>query len=115
MWRLVRKIQVLMGLLTILSVSAFTVPAMAANGAVIFMYHRFGENDWPTTSIRLEQFDAHLQEIARGGYTVLPIPEIIDALQNGRDAEKAKGHVERPIINALSTGPLTIGGDVGLV
>lgn len=85
MWRLVRKIQVLMGLLTILSVSAFTVPATAANGAVIFMYHRFGENDWPTTSIRLEQFDAHLQEIARGGYTVLPIPEIIDALQNGRD------------------------------
>jgi peptidoglycan/xylan/chitin deacetylase (PgdA/CDA1 family) len=81
---LVSKFQVLLGALVVLTVSAFTAPAIAANGAVVFMYHRFGENDWPTTSIRLEQFKAHLQEIARGGYTVLPIPEIIDALQNGR-------------------------------
>ncbi len=48
------------------------------------MYHRFGEDDIPVTNIRLEQFEAHLDELKTGGYTVLPVPEIVAALKTGK-------------------------------
>jgi peptidoglycan/xylan/chitin deacetylase (PgdA/CDA1 family) len=55
--------------------------AHAGNSAVIFMYHRFGEDEHPSTSIKLEQFEAHLAELKSGGYTVKALPDIIKALQ----------------------------------
>lgn len=60
-------------------------PADAADSAVVLMYHRFGESGTPATNIALDQFDAHLEEIAKQGYTVLPIPEILAALKTGRE------------------------------
>ena len=59
--------------------------AMAAKSAVIFMYHRFGETDYPTTNITIEQFEAHITELKNGGYTVMALPDIIAALVEGRD------------------------------
>lgn len=53
----------------------------AQDGAVIIMYHRFGENRYPSTNIALDQFEAHLEEIANGSYTVLPLPDIIAAFR----------------------------------
>ena len=50
--------------------------------AVILMYHRFGEDDLPNSSIQLEQFEAHLEELKSGGYTVLPLTRIVTALRN---------------------------------
>ncbi len=52
--------------------------------AVIVMYHRFGERDYPATNITIGQFEAHLRELASGGYTVLPVAEIINAVRGGR-------------------------------
>ncbi len=49
--------------------------------AVVVMYHRFGESVHPSTNIRLEQFEAHLAELAKPEYTVLPIPEIVARLK----------------------------------
>lgn len=53
------------------------------NGAVLLMYHRFGEDSLPSTSVRLEQFEAHLAELAAGRYHVMPLPEIVARLRNG--------------------------------
>ncbi len=53
-------------------------------GAVVLMYHRFGEDNTPSTSIRLAQFEAHLAELRQPQYTVLPIPEILAALREGQ-------------------------------
>ena len=58
-------------------------PAMAGNSAVIFMYHRFGEGDYPSTSITIPQFEAHLAELKAGGYTVMPLPDMVDSLKTG--------------------------------
>ena len=58
--------------------------AVAADSAVVFMYHRFGEPSFPATNIRLDQFQAHLDELASGEYTVLPVPEIVAAIKAGR-------------------------------
>ncbi len=63
------------------------VPAVASAGessAVVLMYHRFGETDYPSTNIRIEQFEAHLAELAGGAYQILPLPEITAALTSGR-------------------------------
>lgn len=58
--------------------------AAAAESASIVMYHRFGEDRHPSTSIRLEQFEAHLAELINGDYWVLPLPDIVAALRAGR-------------------------------
>ncbi len=59
-------------------------PALLDSGAVVLVYHRFGESDFPSTNITLEQFEAHLQVLTSGGYRVLPLPEIVAALAEGR-------------------------------
>jgi len=56
-------------------------PVIAAESAVIVMYHRFGENTHPSTNIRIDQFEAHLAELAKPKYTVLPLPEIVARLR----------------------------------
>lgn len=57
--------------------------AGSAQAAVVFMYHRFGEHRYPSTSVRLEQFDAHLQHLEAAGYRVWPLAEIARHLQQG--------------------------------
>lgn len=57
--------------------------ALAENSAVVLMYHRFGEGKYPSTSITIAQFEAHIRELKSGAYTVLPVPEIIEALRRG--------------------------------
>jgi len=47
------------------------------------MYHRFGDSDHVQTNVRIEQFEAHLAEIAAGPYKVLPVPEILARLRAG--------------------------------
>ncbi len=59
-------------------------PAAAADSAVILIYHRFGETSFPSTNIRLDQLEAHIAELTSGPYTVLPVPEIVSAIREGR-------------------------------
>lgn len=63
--------------------------ALAAEGgsgasAVVFAYDRFGEDQSPSISIRLDQFEAHLEELTSGDYEVLPLPRILEALRTGK-------------------------------
>ena len=52
-------------------------------GAVVLMYHRFGESRYPSTNITIEQLEAHIEELKSGPYHVLPVADIIDALKLG--------------------------------
>ena len=62
-----------------------TTHCLAADqNAVVFMYHRFGESDFPATNIRLDQFDQHLALLEQGGYQVWPLEKIIDHLRNNQ-------------------------------
>lgn len=82
-----------------LSFAAAAPPACAQSRAeesrshaALFIYHRFGEANAPSTSIRLDQFDGHLQELRDGGYNVLPLADIVKALQAGETlADKTVG------------------------
>ena len=57
---------------------------MPAQAAVIFMYHHFGRSDLPSTNVRLEQFEAHLNYLQRAGYQILPLEEIVRSLRQHR-------------------------------
>ncbi|MCG6911267.1 MAG: polysaccharide deacetylase family protein [Deltaproteobacteria bacterium] len=50
--------------------------------AVVLMYHKFGEDRYPSTSVSLEQFHAHLEYLATNGFHVLPLEEIVTAYRN---------------------------------
>ena len=51
--------------------------------AVIFVYQRIGDDSLPQSSISLDRFREHIKELKTGGYNVLPLPKIIDALKDG--------------------------------
>lgn len=51
--------------------------------ASVIMYHRFGESQFPSTNVTMEQFTAHVEELKSGGYNVASLPDIIAALKNG--------------------------------
>ncbi len=53
------------------------------SAAVALMYHRFGEDGIPSTNIRVEQFERHLQILADGGYRVVPLSQVVAALRAG--------------------------------
>ncbi len=47
------------------------------SSAVVFMYHRFGDERYPSTNIRLEQFEKHLEYIEKNKFNVWPLSEIV--------------------------------------
>lgn len=66
--------------------------ARAADSAVIIMYHRFGEEKYPSTNTTLAQLEDHIGELTSGRYAVLPVRRIVEDLQAGRPLpERAVG------------------------
>ena len=57
--------------------------AFAADYATVLMYHRFGEDKYPSTNIRIEQFEAHLDVLGNSNYNIWPLGKIVDHLQQG--------------------------------
>jgi biofilm PGA synthesis lipoprotein PgaB len=55
--------------------------AFASDEAVVLMYHRFGEDRYPSTSVRTEQFEAHLDYLESSGYTVVPLADVVAAVR----------------------------------
>lgn len=55
----------------------------AVTSAVVLMYHRFGEDEYASTSVTMEQFEAHVAELTSGKYTVMPLSRIVSALKAG--------------------------------
>ncbi len=53
------------------------------SGAVVLMYHRFGDDRHPSTNIRLEQFEAHLDYLEEQGFTVWPLARVVRRLASG--------------------------------
>jgi peptidoglycan/xylan/chitin deacetylase (PgdA/CDA1 family) len=56
---------------------------LAADSAVVLMYHRFGEDRYPTTNIRVDQFREQLQMLVDGGFEVIPLARLLQSLADG--------------------------------
>jgi peptidoglycan/xylan/chitin deacetylase (PgdA/CDA1 family) len=83
-WRHAKLRLALAGVLLALGATA-QAPAQTGDppSAVVVMYHRFGEESLPTTNIRLDQFERHLEILTSGAYNVVPLSEVIDAFRSG--------------------------------
>ncbi|MBT5185621.1 MAG: polysaccharide deacetylase family protein [Kordiimonadaceae bacterium] len=57
--------------------------AQDEDSAVIIMYHRFGEDKYPTTNVKPEQFISHIKELSKDIYNVVPLKTVTTALKNG--------------------------------
>ena len=52
------------------------------NYASVLMYHRFGEDKYPTTNIKMDQFSDHIKELIKTKYNVIKIQDGLNAIQN---------------------------------
>jgi peptidoglycan/xylan/chitin deacetylase (PgdA/CDA1 family) len=68
---------------SILATAGAAGQAMAADSAVVFMYHRFGDARYPATNVRIDQFEAHIQELKSGTYNVRPLWDVVAAVRKG--------------------------------
>lgn len=57
---------------------------VADDSAVVLMYHRFGEDRYPSTSVRVSQFEQHLEHLRENDYAVIPLAELLEALEHDR-------------------------------
>ena len=57
------------------------------NSAVVFMYHKFGISKYPSTSVSIDQLDAHIKEFSKKKYSVQSIEFIIDTIINDGDLQ----------------------------
>lgn len=67
-----------------LLVAVLLLPALAwaaSPQAVVLMYHRVGESEYPSTNVTVEQFQAHLDYLAENDFNVLPLERIVEALR----------------------------------
>lgn len=55
------------------------------SAAVIFLYFRIGDDHLPESNLRLDQFEEHINELRRGDYNVLPVPEILQKIKSGAE------------------------------
>ena len=58
--------------------------SMNEQGAIVVLFHRFGENKYPSTNIRTEQLDAFILYLKNNDYKVLPLKDIIQSIQSGK-------------------------------
>jgi biofilm PGA synthesis lipoprotein PgaB len=71
-----------------LCLSACMSKAQAAtppSHAVVFIYHRFGDERYPSTDTKTGQFQAQLDWLAENHFEVWPLPKIVQYLQDGKD------------------------------
>ena len=61
----------------------FTSPCLASDSAVILMYHRFGESDFPSTNTRIAQLEDHIRVLTAGPYNVMPVLQIVSRIKRG--------------------------------
>ena len=57
----------------------------ADDSAVVFMYHRFGEDRYPSTNIRVDQFRQQMDYLRDGGFTVIPLAELVAFLSGNKE------------------------------
>ena len=81
--KLLLCISLLMASISLSLVSA-AQDGVEANSAVVLVYHRFGEDDVPSTNIRLEQFVEQIELLKSGGFNFMSLPALISSLKTGQ-------------------------------
>lgn len=70
--------------LTVGSALLLSSPSVAAQGAVILLYHHVAEDTPPSTTISPSDFDGHLQYLRDNDFSVIALDRMIDSLRSGQ-------------------------------
>ncbi len=69
---------------------SYTLPTFSEPGISVFMYHRFGENKYPSTNVTEEQFLSHINYVISNEIKILKLEQIIEMLdRNEKFNDKA--------------------------
>lgn len=60
-------------------------PTPVPSHAVVFIYHRFGDDRYPSTDTKIGQFRLQLDWLEENHYEVWPLPKIVQYLKDGKD------------------------------
>ncbi len=52
------------------------------NSATVFMYHKFGVDKYPSTSVTIDQLESHIKELTKPKYNILSLDFIVDTIIN---------------------------------
>ncbi len=52
-----------------------------------FVYHRFGDDRYPSTNIDLDKFEAHLKYLSENEYEVISMAEVVKRLDKKREKD----------------------------
>lgn len=55
--------------------------AVDETGTTVLIYHRFGEDKYPSTNIDIKRFGEQLEYLKNNGYTVIPLQQLVDCLR----------------------------------
>jgi len=55
-----------------------------AQYGTILLYHRFGDDRYPTTSVSLEDFERQMSYLKEEGYRVVPLSRLVDMIRKGK-------------------------------
>ena len=77
-----KKIKIIISICFLLLFNNTVVANNIKNSAVVFMYHKFGINKYPSTNITIEQFQSHLEEFSKSKYNMLSLDYIVDTIIN---------------------------------
>ena len=64
--------------------SSYTLPAFSESGVSVFMYHRFGEDKYPSTNVSEEQFFSHIDYILSNEIKVIKLEKLIEDLDRNK-------------------------------
>lgn len=83
MLRSLCKIYLLLGLMVFSGLSGLITEALAGE-ANLFIYHRFGEERYPSTNIAVDLFESHLNHLKQNNVEVFSLLEIVSRLKTGQ-------------------------------
>ncbi len=72
-------------LLVLVPCLASAAGASEASGTTVLIYHRFGEDEYPTTNVSLDKFKEQMAWLQENGYRVIPLSELVERLHKGRE------------------------------
>lgn len=62
------------------------ISSAADNAATVFIYHKFGEGEYPTTNVAVDRFTQQMQFLKDNDYQVIPLTELVASLQGTGEA-----------------------------
>jgi len=76
-------------LFLVFCLSAVTAPS-AETGVTVLIYHRFGEEKYPTTNVAVDRFREQMEFLRENDYKVISLESLVQVLQEGKKlSEKA--------------------------